>query len=186
MFNLGLRFREQGAYFLKYIKTMVQPIKEKTVIETCILRSRQLQKLKKILVKAKDLKTELTSCIVHFTEEEDVIDLIKNVENRIAEFEVSISQSIQPIVQSHGIQLDLRYWFSSDDIRSGYALLRKSNISPRMGATHVLFLKDQTDSFDGSRVKEGEVRAYNHVNHFLERIDVEVELKKQQRKSKAV
>jgi hypothetical protein len=165
---------------------MVQPIEEKTVIETCILRSKQLQKLKRILVKTRDLKTELTSCIVHFTEEEEVVDLIRNVENRIAEFEVSISQSLQPLVKTHGIQLDLRYWFSSDDIRSGYALLRKPNVSPRMGATHVLFLKDQIDSFDGTRIKEGDIRLYNHVNHFLERIDAQVELKKQQRKSKAI
>lgn len=186
LFNLGLRSKEQGAFFnfnkISMIQKRVDEPKEKSVVEVCIIRSKHILQMRRVAVVAQQLKAEALSCPVRFPSEDKLKDYRDEIKNRITEFEMSISQMLKPVLAPHGIILDNKYWFSSDDIRSGYVLLRKPN---SLGATHVLFLRNHEDSFDGTKVTEGDVKLYKHVNHFLERLDIDLALKKAQKKSKS-
>ncbi len=137
--------------------------------------------MRKAAVALRHAKVEITSCPIRFPSEDKLKELGDEIKNRIAEFEMSIAKLLKPLLTVHGIYLEDKYWFSSDEIRSGYVLFRKPN---SLGATHVLFLRDHVDSFDGTKVSEGEIKLYKHVNHFLERLDVAMALKKAQSKSK--
>lgn len=163
------------------IPKKAEEIKEKSVVEICTIRSKHILQMRKVAVVAQHLKAEALNCPIRFPSEDKLKDYRDEIKNRIIEFEMSISQMLKPVLAPHGIILDNKYWFSSDDMRSGYVLLRKPN---SLGATHVLFLKNLEDPFDGTKVTEGEVRLYKHVNHFLEKLDVEQALKKAQKKSK--
>lgn len=163
------------------IQKKLDESKEKSVIEVCIIRSKHILQMRKVAVVAQHLKAEALNCPIRFPSEDKLKDYRDEIKNRIAEFEMSISQMLKPVLAPHGITLDNKYWFSSDDIRSGYVLLRKPN---SLGATHVLFLRNHEDSFDGTKIMEGEVKLYKQVNHFLERLDMQIALKKAQTKSK--
>lgn len=155
---------------------------EKSVIEICTVRSKHILLMREASIALRKAKLKITMSPIRFPSEDKLKDLEDELKNRISEFEMSIAKMLKPIVAVHGIHLDHKFWFSSDEIRVGYILLRKSD---SLGATHVLFLRDYEDSFDGTKVKEGEVRQYKHVNHFLERLDAADDvLKKAQSKSK--
>jgi len=151
--------------------------KEKSVIEICIIKSKHIIQLRKALVTLNAAKTEVLKCSKRFPSEDKLKDLATEIKNSLIELQISISLLLKPILEIHGINLEDKYWLSAGEIRAGYVLLRKPN---SLGATHVLFLRDHTDSFDGTVVKEGEVKQYKHVNHFLERLDATIELKKAQ------
>lgn len=155
--------------------------KEKSVIEVCTIRSKHILQMRRVALAARSLQIEALSCPIRFPSEDKLKDYRDEIKNRITEFEMSISQLLKPVLAPHGIILDNKYWFSSDDMKSGYVLLRKPN---SLGATHVLFLRNLEDTFDGTKITEGEVKLYKHVNHFLERLDVDLALKKAQKKSK--
>jgi hypothetical protein len=161
---------------------MIKEIKEKSVIEMCIIRSKEIMKMKKALVVQQNATREVLSCSRRFASEDKLKEVEREIKNTIIEFEMSIALMLKPIMAVHGIHLDDKFWFTLNEIRNGYVLFRKPN---SLGATHVLFLRDQTDSFDNSKVSEGDIKLYKHVNHFLERLDAEIELKKAQKKSKA-
>lgn len=163
------------------IQKKTEVIKEPSVISICIVRSKYLHKMRRVGVVERQLQLELQACPVRFPSEDKLKDLRDEIRNRISEFEMSIAMMLKPIVAVHGVQLENKYWFSTKEIKEGYVLLKKPN---SLGATHVLFLRDHIDSFDGTTVSEGDVRLYKHVNHFLERLDADMELKKAQRKSK--
>jgi hypothetical protein len=155
--------------------------KEKSVVEICIIRSNEVVKLKKTLVAFDSANTLMLKCSKRFASEDKLKDLRNEIKNTIDELQMSMALLMKPIVAAHGITMEHKYWLSADEIRNGYVLLRKPN---SLGATHVLFLRDHVDTFDGSSVKEGEIKLYKHVNHFLERIDASNELRKEQTKSK--
>lgn len=159
---------------------MTKEIKEKSVIDVCIERSKSLTKMRKARVIGRTFHLALQDCPMIFPSEDKLKDLEEELKNRISEYEMAIGAMINTITVPHGINVDHKFWFSDKEIQEGYILLRKSN---SLGATHVLFLKDQIDSFDTTNYKQGEVRLYKQVNHFLERIDADIELKKAQRKS---
>jgi len=154
---------------------------EVSVMEVCVSRSKQIAQMKKALILGKAFKTEMLKCSKRFPSEDKLMDLITEFDNSIMEYKMDIAKLLRSILAQHGIILDLTYWFTLDEIRSGYVLLRTPN---SLGATHVLFLKDHIDSFDNSTILRGEVKLWKHVNHFLERLDANVELKKVQQKSK--
>lgn len=156
-------------------------IKEVSVIDICISRSKQIIQMKKAAITLQAAKTEVLKCSKRFPTEDKIIELATEIDNTITEYSMSIAKLLKPLLIPHGINLELTFWFSSDDIRSGYVLFRKPN---NMGATHVLFLKDHEDTFDATKVKAGDILLYKHVNHFLEKIDVTTALKKAQTKSK--
>lgn len=153
--------------------------KEKSVIEICIIKSKHIIQLRKALVTLNAAKTEVSKCSKRFPTEDKLKELITEVKDSIIELQMNISLLLKPILEIHGINLELKYWFSTQEMRAGYVLLRKPN---SLGATHVLFLRDHIDSFDSTVIKEGEVKQYKHVNHFLERLDATTALKKVQSK----
>jgi hypothetical protein len=155
--------------------------KEKTAVQVCIERSKNLSKMRKAKLIGRTFHLALKDCPMVFPSEDKLKDLQEELKNRIAEYEIAISTMVNIIIAPHGLNVDLKYWFSEKEIQEGYVLLRKQN---SLQATHVLFLRNMEDTFDSTKVKEGEVKLYNHVNHFLERIDAEIELKKAQKKSK--
>lgn len=120
-------------------------------------------------------------CSKRFPTEDSIKELKTEIKNSISELQMSIAIILKPILAVHGIYLEHKFWLSSKEIEEGYVLLRKGS---EMDATHVLFLRDHIDSFDGSAIKEGEIKLYKHVNHTLRNIDGDIELRRMQRKSK--
>ena len=154
---------------------------EKTAIEVCISRSIEISKEKKALVALRNAKVEISHCSRHFPSEDKTKELEDEIKRSIIDLQMSISTLLKPLLTVHGINLDSKYWFTPDEIRDGFVLLRKSD---SLGASHVLFLKNHEDTFDGTKITEGEVRLYKHVIHFLERLEAKTALKKVQSKSK--
>lgn len=159
----------------------MKDVKEKTVVEVCIIRSKEIAQQRKALVILQNAKSEVVKCSRRFPTEDKMKELITEIKNSIIELQMSIALMLKPIMAVEGIHLESKFWFSLSEITNGYVLFRKDNA---MGATHVLFLRDHTDSFDNTSVKQGELKLYKHVNHFLERIDADIELRKAQSKSK--
>ena len=160
---------------------MIKEPKEKSVVEICTIRSIEISKEKRALVALQNAKTEIAKCSKHFLTEDKLKELENEIKKGIIELQMSIALLLKPVVAAHGINLDAKFWFTPDEIRDGYVLLRKPNSE---GASHVLFLKDYEDTFDGNKVIEGEIKLYKHVNHFLEKLDADIALKKVQSKSK--
>ena len=139
------------------------------LIEICIHRSKEILKMKQVLVNLRALKQTISTCSMRFPSEDKLTELESEIKMLKNEYEIDIAKLLKPSLRLHGIELSDKFWFSSNEIKHGYVLLRKPTA---LGATHVLFLGDMEDTFDGSYIKSGDIKLYKHVNHFLEMIDV--------------
>ena len=146
--------------------------KEETLIGICIKKSHNIFLMKKALVITNQLHTELGKISKVFPSESKVKELSSEIRNAISEQEMMISKLLKPLFESYNIPVEFKYWFTKDEIEEGYVLLRTKN---SMGATHVLFLRDMKDTFDGRIVKEGMIYPYDDVNHFLKRKTIKLQ-----------
>lgn len=149
-------------------KRIENPNGEKTVIQTCLSRSKQLIKLRQALVAVTSAKTEVAACLKTFPSENTLPNLVDEIQNTIYEYQRTIANLLQPILAVHGIAIDYKYWFSSKEMKDGYVLFHKGIIIPESGASHVLFLREMPDTFDGDVIEEGEVRKYSEVDHLID------------------
>src|SRR4030042_2426814 len=101
------------------MQSVKNEIKEKSVIEICIIRSKQINQMRKALIVLSSAKTEVLRCSRRFPTEDKLQELIIEIKNSISELQMSIAKLLKPMVATEGIELDNKYWISSDDIRSG-------------------------------------------------------------------
>jgi hypothetical protein len=145
-------------------------VEEKSVIQICLKRSNEITQLRKALVAVTSAKTEVSFCSKTFPSEDKLRELRNEIESCISQYQRNIANLLGPILSPHGIKLEDKYWFSSKDMTDGFVLFHKGLIIPQSGASHVLFLKDMEDTFDGNIIKEGEVHKYSYVNHFIDHL----------------
>ena len=156
-------------------------INEITLIQKCILLSCEISKVKQAALVLFHLNQSLSKCRKKFPDEKYLPELKKSMTLLIDEYSMDVSKLLKPLLVQHGIYLTDKYWFTASEIKDGFILFRKGNA---LVATHVLFLKNMIDSFDGTTVKEGDIRLYKHVTHFLEKLEASRALEKAKRKSK--
>jgi hypothetical protein len=92
-------------------------------------------------------------------------ELNQETDIRMYDLKRSISISLKNLIRNDSIFIEDLFWFSTDDLRSGYVLLYphyKTEIP-----NYVLFLVEAKDPLDGQYYLPGEVRKFQHVNHVL-------------------
>lgn len=163
-----------GAIFFK-IKTMnathvnyhLAKLKIQTeIIRLCIARSKYIitaLAAKQSLRSAIFFIARLPRCVPSANKIKDITD---ELDNKIYEYKRMISLSIKQIVGNrHDIFIEDFYWFSINDLKSGYILLYPHNNTKI--PNHVLFLVRCEDSFDGKIYFPGDIKLFREVNHTL-------------------
>lgn len=154
--------------------------KEKSLTSICVIRSKQIIQMRKAYLILSEANVEVLKCTKRFPTEDKIKELLIEIKNSIIELQMGIATLLKPVYAMYNITWSHKLWFTMNEMRDGYILLRRLN---SLGATHVLFLREHIDSFDGSIVKEGEIKEYKDVNHFLQRIDADNTLRKLKSKS---
>ena len=152
--------------------------KEKSVIQTCIDKSKWIN----YAIAAK----EQLKLGVYFANHVPVavleMDKLRESANNswnqlIDDWKRTIARFLNKKFESKGIKTEEKFWFSTNDLLSGFVYLYKNApiVSLTLAPEHlrmpdyVLFLTDFKDCLDGTPIRSGDILLYRDVRHNIQK-----------------
>ena len=155
--------------------TNVKNRKEESVINSCILRSRDITLLHAAKVSNRHTQFFLLRSLRSLQSDGYVKHIEEELNQLIEDHKISIARLLKPLFMANKIPFRIQkngrelFWFSSADLTNGYVILLQ--LVHKDTATHVLFLSDHENNpfFDGN-IKAGEIHPYDKVAHLLDEV----------------
>jgi len=135
------------------------------IINHCILKSKEIITLTATKQSLRNASFFIARLRHLLPSEKYIKELNQEIDNYIFELKRSISIYLQHIVGKQQIMIEDLFWFSPADLKSGYVLLYP-NVYTKF-ASHVLFLVEAKDTFDGKIYFPGDIKPFRQVNHVL-------------------
>jgi len=135
------------------------------IINHCILKSKEIITLTATKQSLRNASFFIARLRHLLPSEKYIKELNQEIDNYIFELKRSISIYLQHIVGKQQIMIEDLFWFSPADLKSGYVLLYP-NVYIKF-ASHVLFLVEAKDTFDGKIYFPGDIKPFRQVNHVL-------------------
>jgi len=145
---------------------MNQSPKEKSMIETCVLRS-------KFIIASKAFKHQLKVEASFFHKRMSSLlpsagylnTLCDEADEQILDHEKSIARYLRPVFETARLEPREKYSFSYNDLKRGYVEISTSN---NFIVTHILLLGKVTDVIDGTIYDAGTIQTFDKISHLLE------------------
>ena len=155
--------------------TNVKNRKEETVINSCILRSRDIALLLAAKISNRNTQFFTLRTLRSLQSDGYIKEIEKELNQLIDDHKLSIARLLNTLFMQHKIPFKVQkngkalYWFSSHDLSNGYVILY--HIVRKDTATHVLFLTDlENNPFFSGQIKAGEIYPYPDVAHLLDEV----------------
>jgi len=131
---------------------------QELIIKRCIKRSEIIIKSKAANLKIKNAEFFLNRIPTLFPSQKHLKPLQIEIDNFIDSLEKEISRYLKPIFKNNNINIKDKFWFSSNDLQSGYIFLKNQ--------TQVLFLSPTKEEI-GNAINPGDILPYERVKSIL-------------------